>query len=46
MDCQKIYEHLDKIEPKKSYLKLIDFVDDRLGHDRRYSLSTKICKKL
>ena len=44
---KKICEFLDKIEPKKkSYLKLIDFVDDRLGHDRRYSLSNKKLKKI
>ena len=43
---KKICQSLDQIKPKKkSYLKLINFVKDRLGHDRRYSLSNKNLKK-
>tara|TARA_B100000212_G_C27376335_1_gene534897 strand:+ start:1986 stop:3041 length:1056 start_codon:yes stop_codon:yes gene_type:complete len=39
---------LDKLKPsKESYIKQISFVDDRPGHDKRYSInSTKISKEL
>ncbi len=47
---EKICRTLDKILPKKdgsSYLKLITFVEDRPGHDRRYSVSIdKIQKEM
>tara|TARA_S200000501_G_scaffold62739_1_gene53498 strand:- start:3680 stop:4732 length:1053 start_codon:yes stop_codon:yes gene_type:complete len=47
---EKICRALDKISPKKdgtSYLKLITFVEDRPGHDRRYSVSIdKIQKEM
>ena len=43
---KKFASTLIKLNQKKSYLKLIDFVDDRLGHDRRYSLSNKKLKKI
>ncbi|MFD0977222.1 dTDP-glucose 4,6-dehydratase [Salinimicrobium gaetbulicola] len=39
--AQKICDLLDKLEPRKnrkSYSKLITFVNDRPGHDRRYAI--------
>ncbi|EKE82128.1 dTDP-glucose 4,6-dehydratase [Idiomarina xiamenensis] len=45
----KICEILDDIHPNPSfnYKKLINFVDDRLGHDRRYGIdSEKLIKEL
>ena len=46
----KICELLDKLKPRKnseSYKNLIEFVEDRPGHDFRYSIdSSKIQKKL
>ena len=44
MVVNKICELLDKIEPKKiSYKTLISYVEDRLGHDKRYAIdSSKI----
>ena len=47
---ERICETINKIKPdkkKKSYKNLITFVEDRLGHDRRYALdSSKIEKTL
>jgi len=43
----KICDILDKVLPKEnhvSYKKLITFVDDRLGHDKRYSVNTNKIK--
>jgi len=45
-----ICTHLDKIRPKsdgESYSKLINFVEDRPGHDKRYAIdATKIQEEL
>lgn len=45
---EKICEILDKLHPKdKSYKKLITYVEDRAGHDRRYAIdATKIENEL
>ena len=41
----RICEIIDKeIPQKKSYKKLISFVEDRLGHDFRYSINNKKIK--
>ena len=44
----KICEVLDEIKPKKdSYKELITYVEDRLGHDKRYAINaTKIKNEL
>lgn len=46
--AHKICEILDTLKPKKgSYKELITFVEDRVGHDRRYAIdATKIETKL
>ena len=44
----KICESLDKIRPnmeKKSYKELIQFVEDRPGHDKRYAIDISKIKK-
>ena len=43
-----ICNYLDEIQPKKiSYKELINFVEDRPGHDKRYSINaSKINKNL
>lgn len=41
---EKICEVLDKIHPKlngESYKSQISFIEDRMGHDRRYALNTE-----
>ena len=46
--CKKICNLLDDLKPQKtSYSSLIEFVDDRPGHDFRYGIdSTLIFKEL
>ena len=46
--CHEICSYLDTILPKKySYKKLINFVEDRPGHDKRYSIdASKIIEEL
>lgn len=46
--CKKICYLLDDLKPQSlSYSSLIEFVDDRPGHDFRYGIdSTLICKEL
>ena len=41
-----ICSFLDTLEPKNhSYLELIEFVNDRPGHDRRYSIDSTLIQK-
>ena len=44
-----ICKKLDKIKPfsnNKSYINLIEYVEDRPGHDKRYAIDTKKIKKM
>ena len=44
--CHDICDLLEKIRPQKySYKSLIEFVDDRPGHDFRYSINSEMIKK-
>ena len=40
-----ICNHLNRLVPNKNYYKLITHVDDRLGHDTRYSVNASKIKK-
>ena len=46
--CHEICSYLDTVLPKRySYKKQINFVEDRLGHDKRYSIdASKIIEEL
>ncbi len=44
--CRKICNLLDELKPKDfSYSSLIEFVDDRPGHDFRYGIDSSLISK-